>query len=71
MKALLLLEVGGIALATVVGSRFQGLGARTGTALAAASTPARCQEIVDQAVAEALHELADAAGDAKGKLGLG
>ncbi|MHC4934126.1 MAG: hypothetical protein ACYTGV_18285, partial [Planctomycetota bacterium] len=53
-----------IALNTVVSSRMQGLGVALAPKLAAEGNRAHCQEIVDGAVATALHELADAATEA-------
>jgi hypothetical protein len=52
-----------VSLATLTASRIRGVGASIAVALAAENTPARCQELVDAANAEALRDLA-AAGDA-------
>lgn len=51
---------GYVALATLVSARLQGVGSAIATELAAASKPARCQEIVDEAIHEALNDLAEA-----------
>ena len=57
-----------IALATVVSSRLQSLGTRTAPALAAERSRAKCQGIVDEAVADALLELADGGQEAQARL---
>jgi phage terminase Nu1 subunit (DNA packaging protein) len=54
-----------IALATAVSSRLQAIGTRTAPALAVERSVPGCQKIVDAAVDQALHELADAADEAK------
>ena len=56
-----------IALATVVSSRMQGLGVALAPKIAAEENAAACQEIIDDAVAKALHELADAAAEASAR----
>lgn len=60
-----------IALATVVSARLQSLGARLAPALAAETTRARCQEIVDGAAEEALRELAESAEEARTRTNAG
>ena len=54
-----------IALASVIGGRLESLGSRLAPALAAEGTLARCQELVDEAVASALLELAQSADEAQ------
>lgn len=57
-----------IALATAISARFQALGTRLAPTLAAEGKAAGCQEIVDEAVRQALLELAEAAEKAKAKI---
>ena len=58
-----------IALATAVSSRLQAIGTRTAPALAAEGKVAGCQKIVDEAVAQALLELSEAADKADTRVG--
>lgn len=57
-----------IALATAVSARLQSIGTRTAQALAAEATAAGCQEIVDEAVEQALLELVKSADQASSKI---
>jgi hypothetical protein len=55
-----------IALDAVISAQFRPLGSRVAPALAAEPTVAGCRQIIDDAVAATLHELADAAERAAG-----
>ncbi len=62
------MDRGLIALASMVGTRFQLLGVRTARALAAETTPIGCQKIVDEAVEAALLELSQAGEEASSRV---
>jgi len=57
-----------VALSTAISARLQSMGTRTAQALAAETSAAGCQGIVDEAVGQTLHELVEEAEKAAARL---